>query len=37
MVDGGLIPDLEKNGDWQQEALSAMRGNQIKIVPRDLG
>lgn len=35
MVDGGLLPDLEKNINWQQEALSVMRGSEIKIIPRE--
>jgi hypothetical protein len=36
IVDGGLLPDLEKNVNWQQEALSVMRGSKIKIVPREM-
>lgn len=35
MVDGGLLPYLAENETWQQEALGSMRGNQIKIIPRD--
>jgi hypothetical protein len=35
MVDGGLLPDLDKNINWQTEALSTMRGSEIKIVPRE--
>ena len=35
IVDGGMIPYLEENSDWRVEAVSAMRGNEIKIIPRD--
>jgi len=35
MVDGGLLPYLEKYENWQRDALGSMRGNQIKIIPRD--
>ena len=34
IVDGGMIHDLEKNDGWQQAAVNAMRGNEIKIIPR---
>lgn len=36
MVDGGLLPDLEKNGNWRQIAINAMHGSEIKIVPREM-
>ena len=35
MVDGGLLPYLAENETWQRDALGSMRGNQIKIIPRD--
>ncbi len=34
IVDGGMIPELEMNEGWQQEAVDAMRGSEIKIIPR---
>ena len=34
IVDGALLPDLDKNESWREVAVSAMRGNQIKVIPR---
>lgn len=36
IVDGGLMPDLGNNMNWRQEAVSVMRGSEIKIIPREL-
>ena len=35
LVDGGLLPFLAENENWQGDALGSMRDNQIKIIPRD--
>ena len=34
LVDSGMLPELEKNRDWREQALSAMRGEDIKLVSR---
>jgi hypothetical protein len=34
IVDGGLIPELDENGSWQEVAASAMRKCEIKVIPR---
>lgn len=34
LVDSGMLPDLEKNPDWRETALAAMRGSSIKIISR---
>ncbi|MBM3136781.1 MAG: hypothetical protein FJZ98_01190 [Chloroflexi bacterium] len=36
MVDGGLLLDLEKIGNWHEEVLKSMRGSEIKIVTREM-
>jgi hypothetical protein len=34
LVDSGMLPELEKNQDWREQALSAMRGQDIKLISR---
>jgi hypothetical protein len=35
IIDSGLLSFTAKLADWQSIALESMRGNQIKIIPRD--
>jgi len=37
LVDGGMLPYLEKNPAWRETALGAMRGNEIKLITRETG
>lgn len=34
LIDGGILPFLGDQNDLQKAALSVMRGNEIKIIPR---
>ena len=34
LVDGGMLPYLEKNSEWRVAALNVMRGKDIKIIAR---
>ena len=34
LVDSGMLPELEKNPDWQATVLGVMRGKDIKLVSR---
>jgi len=35
VVDGGMLPFLSIEPDWQATALGAMRGKAIKLIPRE--